>query len=169
MKWPCHPEIGEGRLTLSKQSNTHVRRARASDVDAIAAMASELAASVNDPAPSLSAVSLRTAIFGANRWADCFVATRTNRLVGYAVVNRYFEPHTGKRALKISDLFVAVSARKSGIGRLLFQAVVVHAKALQCDEISWEVWKQNQAAYRFYERLGAAHVDDVTIMRLLSS
>ena len=103
---------------------------------------------------------------GRNRWAECIVAVDGDVPVGFAIISRHFEAHTGKRQLRISDLFVEEPARGIRIGVELFKYVLQHARALGCDEVMWEVWRKNLPAYRFYERLGAEHVDDVSIMRI---
>ena len=141
-----------------------VRPARRTDLAAIAAMAEELAAEVEDPVPSNTLASLGALILGPRRWSECLVATRGAMPVGYILLNRYFEAHTGTRHLKIADLFVARPTRNTGVGKLLFEAAIELARALNCTSISWEVWKENRAAYRFYERLGAAHSDGVSVM-----
>ena len=141
-----------------------MRRARKTDLDAIVRMSNALAEAVDDPPTTLSVTTLGQCIFGSDRWSECFVAVRGADPLGYMLLSRYFEAHTAKRHLKIADLFVAPAARASGIGRLLFEAAVKRARSLHCAEISWEVWKENDPAYHFYERLGAGHNGDVTTM-----
>jgi ribosomal protein S18 acetylase RimI-like enzyme len=127
-------------------------------------MARHLSAALCDPRPAVTGESLEPLLLGPSRWGECFVASLRGKPVGYVLASRNFEAHTGKRQLRIADLFVAESARRSGTGRQLFATLLNRARSLGCQEVTWEVWKQNAAAYRFYERLGARHVRDVTLM-----
>jgi|SRR5579863_2534505 len=144
----------------------NVRRVRERDLTMVARMAKGLATSVADPAPKLSKSSLRAMLLGRRRWVECVVAVEDGNIVGYAIAARMFEPHTAKRELRISDLFVDERARSSGAGRLLFECLTKMALSLRCSQITWEVWIENDAAYAFYEHLGAEHVSDVSAMRL---
>jgi len=145
---------------------TIVRRAKRSDVGDIARLADQLAAAVADPLPRLSRAALEAALFGRSRWSECFLAVDGTVAVGYAIASRSFEAHTGKRQLRITDLFVSDDARRTGVGRELFGALATHARRLQCHELLWEVWRSNAPAYAFYERLNAHHADDISTMRI---
>jgi len=145
---------------------TFVRRARRSDAGEIVRLADQLAAAVADPLPKLSKAALETVLFGRSRWSECFVAVDDRVVVGYAIASRSFEAHSGRRQLRVTDLFVQESVRRSGVGRKLFSAVVELAQRLHCDEVIWEVWRANARAYAFYERLNALHANDISTMRL---
>jgi len=142
-----------------------VRSVRRSDLPRVAALAKELAAAVDDPAPRLPKAALEAMLLGPRAWAEGYVAIDGAAIVGYAVVSRSFEPHTAKRQLRIADLFVIESRRGAGAGRLLFRHLAARARRLRCREMVWEVWRENAAAYAFYERLGGRHASDVTTMR----
>ena len=142
-----------------------VRPARPADVRDILLMAKRLAAAVKDPAPGISERSLVSVLFGANRWAECFVAVEGSDVVGYVLASKYFEAHTGRRELRIADLYVDASARRAGTGRALFARLVRRARTLKCASLCWEVWRANPHAYAFFEMLGARHVNDISTMR----
>lgn len=52
------------------------------------------------------------------------------------------------------DLFVALAARKSGVGRALMERAKQHARETGADSIILETASDNQAAQRLYEMLG---------------
>lgn len=143
-----------------------VRCAKQSDLRDIVVMARRLAASVADPVPKISQSSLAGVLFGRSRWAECFVAVERGNTVGYAIISRVFEAHTGKRQLRIADLFVHEAARGSGVARQLLARIQDRARQLRCREVVWEVWKENRLAYSFYEHIGARHVGDISTMCL---
>lgn len=53
----------------------------------------------------------------------------------------------------LEDLFVAASARKSGVGRALIEAVYSFADARQCDRVYWLTQETNTTARALYDKL----------------
>lgn len=144
----------------------YVRAALPSDAEIVVAMAVELAAAVDDPAPDFDAARFVRDGFGPARWFDCLVAEVGDEPVGYAIVCRGFEAHTGKRRLWLGDLYVRAAARRSGVGRALMAAVASRARKLDCEAVYWELWRPNALGRAFYERLDAEETDDLAVMRL---
>ena len=110
---------------------------RAGDVAVVIAMARELAAAVGDPEPGLSESQLVADGFGPARWFDCMVAEVEGSLVGYLVLCRGFEAHTGKKRLWLGDLYVRRSARRRGVARNLISTAARFALELGCDAVYW--------------------------------
>jgi len=150
----------------SAQSPVSVRPIEAEDAAHIVAMAHELAAAVDDPAPSLEASDLLRDSTGPERWFDCLVALAEGQPIGYATLCRGYEAHTGKRRLWLGDLYVRPQARRLGAGRALMTAIAEHAAALGCDAIYWELWRQNAAGRAFYQKLGAVESGEIAVWRL---
>ena len=134
------------------------------DAGSVVAMASSLAAAVDDPPPQLTAEALLHALAGC--WSECFVAELRHDIAGYALVSRCFEAHTGKRRLWLGDLYVEPAARRCGVGRTLIAVVARHALELECDALYWELWRPNVAAARFFSAVGADAVAELAITRL---
>jgi GNAT superfamily N-acetyltransferase len=143
-----------------------IRRAEVKDGEAILAMARELAAAVEDPAPRLDVLGLVENTLGDGRWGDCFIVERAGSPVGYALACRAFEIHTGERRLWLGDLYVRPEARRSGIGRALMAAVAQHALTLGCSALYWELWRENGLGETFYRELEAECAEDLAIFRL---
>ena len=143
-----------------------VRVATREDAGAIAAMACELAAEVGDPPPAIDVARFLDEALGVDPWCNGFVAERNSLPVGYALVCRGCEAHTGQRRLWLADLFVHPSARRSGVGRALMGAVADHALALGCAFVCWDLWSRNHAGAAFYRALAAEKVTDVVQLRL---
>jgi GNAT superfamily N-acetyltransferase len=143
-----------------------VRFAAPEDSKAIVAMACELARAVDDPPPPIDAARFLSAAFGPERWCDCFIAEQGSTLVGYAVVCRGFEAHTGQRRLWLADLFVSEAIRKGGVGRALMGAVASHALTLGCVAVCWDLWRPNKVGGAFYQALGAEEASDIAQFRL---
>ena len=85
-----------------------------------------------------------------------YVAVINNYVVGYAMC-QVRTPSSNMYPVKIfhlDDLCVDGKYRKQGIGRALYQKVVESAKENDCYEITLNVWPGNDAALRFYEKMG---------------
>ena len=134
------------------------------DAGSVVAMASSLAAAVDDPPPQLTAEALLHALAGC--WSECFVAELRHEIAGFALVSRSYEAHTGQRRLWLGDLYVKPAARRFGAGRVLIARVARHALELECDALYWELWRPNVTAARFFSEVGAEAVTELAITRL---
>ena len=59
-----------------------------------------------------------------------------------------------RKSFFIDDFCVDERCRGGGIGRALFAFALEEARRLGCDEVTLNVWEGNDAARRFYEKLG---------------
>ena len=85
-----------------------------------------------------------------------FVATIDHYVVGYAMCQIKI-PTSNMHPVKIfhlDDLCVDEKYRKQGIGKSLYQKVVETAKENNCYEVTLNVWPGNDAALKFYEKMG---------------
>ncbi|WP_303979324.1 GNAT family N-acetyltransferase [Streptococcus danieliae] len=68
------------------------------------------------------------------------------------------EPHGNAlqpiKTLFIDDLCVASTARGRGVGQQLFAFAKQYARDQDCYNLTLDVWTDNAAAVRFYQRLG---------------
>jgi GNAT superfamily N-acetyltransferase len=143
-----------------------VRPMAAADATAVAGMARELAAALDDPDPALDPNDLVRDGVGPERWFDCFVAEVGGRPIGYAMVCRGYEAHIGKRRLWLSDLYVRTDARRTGAGRALMLAITRLAMAQGCEAIYWDLWRLNRVGKAFYQNLGAVEIADLGTWRV---
>jgi ribosomal protein S18 acetylase RimI-like enzyme len=72
--------------------------------------------------------------------------------VGYVSAVRRLHLWSGSDIIALDDLYVRPGHRDAGVGRLLMTALARHAGGLT---ITWGVQPDNDAAIRFYRRLGA--------------
>jgi len=81
-----------------------------------------------------------------------------DRVIGYAFCMIQSQPFTNTmvpfQSLFIDDLCVDSSARGQHIGEKLFEHVKEEARLLNCYEVTLNVWTGNDAAERFYEKMG---------------
>jgi GNAT superfamily N-acetyltransferase len=151
---------------MTKRHRPIVRPMHPKDVVEVIDMACELAAAVGDERPKIVATDFITDGLGSDRWFECFIAEAASQLVGYTLVCKGFEAHTGKRRLWLGDFYVRPAARLTGTGRALMSAVACHALQLDCEAIYWELWRMNAAGAAFYRKLQAEEVSDLAVMCL---
>jgi GNAT superfamily N-acetyltransferase len=97
---------------------------------------------------------------------NLFVATDDGEVVGYALYFYTYSSFLAKPTLYLEDIYVKESHRKIGAGRALFRRCVEEAVAKGCGRMEWAVLTWNQAALRFYEKLGARRLSDWYVYRL---
>ena len=82
-----------------------------------------------------------------------FVSYR-NQLIGLTNCFINFATFTVKPFINIHDVVVLENYRDKGIGRKLLQAVIDHAKKIDCSKITLEVRTDNHRAQALYNSLG---------------
>jgi GNAT superfamily N-acetyltransferase len=93
--------------------------------------------------------------FGPNPIFGFFVLENSAQvIIGIAIFYTAYSTWKG-RMLYLEDLVVTESARRAGLGRLLFDAVVGEARATGANRMKWQVLDWNEPAIGFYKKLGA--------------
>lgn len=103
--------------------------------------------------------------YGSQPKFTCFVAEDSKVTQGIALVYQRYSTWKGT-ALHLEDLIVSKDSRGSGIGTLLLDEVVKHAKQIGVKRISWEVLDWNEPAIAFYEKKGAKVMRDWDVVQL---
>lgn len=97
------------------------------------------------------------AIFRDDR-RPVFVAEADGAVLGYCfcIVEETKDSHTLResRSLYIDDLCVDEKSRGQHVGRALFDYAADFARHIGCYDITLNVWEGNDAARKFYERMG---------------
>jgi ribosomal protein S18 acetylase RimI-like enzyme len=83
------------------------------------------------------------------------IAERDGQAVGYASWLERISFWSGENYLHLDDLYVTGAERGHGVGEQLMRAA---AEAAEGKVIRWEVAESNEAAQRFYTRIGATLV-----------
>lgn len=96
--------------------------------------------------------------FGNDQVFKFFVAESTEGIIGIALYYTAYSTWKG-RTLFLEDLVVTEKLRRSGIGKMLFDAVAKEAKVTGAKRFSWQVLDWNKPAIAFYEKIGA-NLDD---------
>jgi ribosomal protein S18 acetylase RimI-like enzyme len=83
------------------------------------------------------------------------IAERDGQAIGYVSWLERIGFWSGEDYLALDDLYVSATERGRGVGERLMRAV---AEAAKGRPIRWEVAEANEAAQRFYTRIGATLV-----------
>jgi GNAT superfamily N-acetyltransferase len=109
---------------------------------------------------------LRTTLFGAKPAAEVLLAHYEGECAGFAVFFASYSTFLAQAGLYLEDLYVKPHLRGRGIGLALLKRLARLATERDCGRLEWEVLDWNQPAIRFYQKLGAAPLDQWTKYRL---
>jgi len=133
-----------------------IRRAEKKDCIRLLELVKELA--LYEKAPEQVTVSLEhfeESGFGSNSVWWAFVAEENNIILGFALYYIRYSTWKGQR-MYLEDLIVTEAARGMGVGKLLFDALIVEAKEKNFSGIVWQVLDWNEPAINFYKKYNAA-------------
>lgn len=131
----------------------HIRPAVPADVPHIFRLICELAEYEKAPEEVVTteAILLRDG-FGEHPLFYCFVAeTNDGRIPGMALYYIKYSTWKGP-CVFLEDIVVSQSERRSGIGKMLFDAIVKEAASRGALRMEWQVLDWNEPAIRFYEK-----------------
>ncbi len=87
-----------------------------------------------------------------------FVAVEGNEVLAYSFCElKTVEKHpviADHTTLYLDDLCVDEKHRGKGIGKAMYEYILDYAKAQNCYNLTLNVWSCNEAAMRFYEKMG---------------
>lgn len=93
--------------------------------------------------------------FGKEKLFDFFVATENEVIIGIALYYYKYSTWKGK-CLFLEDIIVTESYRGKGIGKLLFDKVMLVAKQQKVRRMEWQVLEWNDPALHFYKKYNAS-------------
>lgn len=146
-----------------------IRETLASDADTVEAMFHEFVAElrpVGDTTPyNFSARQYLRDGFGTEPAFRGLIAESDAGPAGYLLFSKTYEDDY-TRGFHMVDLFVRPEARGIGVARMLMAAVADIGRAEGAVRLTWSVYKGNERARRFYEKLGATIERDADVMSL---
>ncbi len=106
-------------------------------------------------------------MFGERRRIEAYLGEYEEKPVGYAFVFETYSSFLALPTLYLEDLFVLPDYRSKKVGYALFTAMVREAYQRGCGRMEWTVLDWNRLAINFYQRLGATHMKEWQLYRLL--
>ncbi len=140
--------------------NISIRKAVKEDCPRILELVKELA--VYERAPNEVTVSyehFEKSGFGSRPVWWAFVAEVDGVVQGFALFYIRFSTWKGQR-MYLEDLIVTEEMRGKGLGKLLFDKLLVEAKRRKLNGIMWQVLEWNEPAINFYKKYNAAFDPD---------
>lgn len=132
-----------------------IRRAVKEDCSRLLELINELA--LYEKAPQEVTVTLEHFLesgFGENPVWWAFVAEENGVILGFALYYIRYSTWKGQR-MYLEDILVTEQARGKGIGKLLFDQLIVEAKERKLNGIVWQVLEWNEPAINFYKKYNA--------------
>lgn len=104
--------------------------------------------------------------FGKKKRFETMLAEITGVAVGYAIFFETYSSFLALPTLYLEDIFVLPKYQRQRIGLRLFQACAAEAQRRGCGRMEWAVLDWNSNAIRFYDKLGARHLQEWLPYRL---
>jgi len=144
--------------------NINIRKAEERDCERMMELVRELA--LYEKAPNEVTVELNHFIesgFGPNPVWWAYVAEMTNednsiQIVGFALYYIRYSTWKGQR-MYLEDIIVTENMRGNGIGKKLFDQLILVCKELQFKGITWQVLDWNEPAINFYKKFEGVKFD----------
>ncbi|GAB2462025.1 N-acetyltransferase [Hymenobacter qilianensis] len=135
---------------------TTIRRGTRADLPQVLALIQELAVYERAPHEVTNTLAdMERDGFGPDPIFKFFVAEKApQHIVGIALYYTAYSTWKG-RMLFLEDLVVTEQVRGTGLGKLLFDAVVAEARATGANRMKWQVLEWNEPAIGFYKKIGA--------------
>ena len=142
------------------ENNIVLRRGVEADLPPVLGLIRELAEYEKAPeAVTNTLAAMQRDGFGPDPIFGFFVLENATEIIGLALFYTAYSTWKG-RMLYLEDLVVTEAARRGGLGRLLFDAVVAEARATGAVRLKWQVLNWNEPAITFYKKLGANIEDE---------
>ncbi len=130
-----------------------VRKALKKDMPALLHLVTELAIYEKEPTAVTATLKDYEQNFEDGIF-DAIVAEQEGTVIGMALFFMTYSTWKG-RMLYLEDFVVTQSHRRTGVGKLIFEAVLEEAKKLDAKRMKWQVLDWNEPAIKFYEKYEA--------------
>ncbi|HLG34240.1 MAG TPA: GNAT family N-acetyltransferase [Bacteroidia bacterium] len=144
-----------------------IRKGEKKDIPQVLELVKELAVYERAPNEVITTVGqMERDGFGENSFYRFLVAEREEKIIGMALYYTAYSTWKGKY-IYLDDLIVTEKQRRSGTGKLLFDALLKEAKREGANQLRWHVLEWNTPAINFYKKYNAG-LDPEWIMGKLS-
>ncbi|MBC8259677.1 MAG: GNAT family N-acetyltransferase [SAR324 cluster bacterium] len=144
-----------------------IRQAEVEDVPEILALIKALAEyeHLSDEVVATEEL-LEITLFGVNSPAEVQIAYDKEQVLGFSLYFRTFSTFLGRPGIYLEDLYVRESARGKGVGEALLQVTAKRTREIGGGRLEWSVLSWNEPAIKFYQKMGAAPLDEWTMFRV---
>jgi GNAT superfamily N-acetyltransferase len=128
-----------------------IRNAQRTDVKAIFALIQELALYEKAPEQVTNTAEQLSIDLFDKHLCEAIVAELDLEIVGFALYYTSYSTWKGA-CLYLEDFYVKEDKRKHGIGKLLFDEILLVAKRSNVKRMDWQVLAWNEPAIQFYQK-----------------
>ncbi len=132
-----------------------ISHARPEDSVHVADMSNALHVELDYDNPPHTTESIHEMMFGPRALIKSLIAWDGRRAVGQAIFQPFYNPDYSKIGLWMTELYAVPDMRSEKVGNKLMKALGKYALDHGHISMWWAVLHRNEAACRFYERLGA--------------
>jgi GNAT superfamily N-acetyltransferase len=145
-----------------------VQKATPGDAPALLDLIHGLAVYEKLPPPDPAAHErLTNDLFGPRPRIEAYMGFFGTKAVAYAIVFETYSSFLALPTLYLEDIFVLPEYRSKRVGSTMFKTLLGEALKRGCGRMEWAVLDWNQLAIDFYERIGAAHMKEWLLYRLV--
>jgi len=144
-----------------------IQSAKKEDSELILHFIKELAIAEDFPFEvSVTKEDIENNLFGSSPDAEAIILYVNKRACGFGVYYYTFSTTTGRRGLHLDDLYIQPEYQGQGLGKKVL--IYLSQLALQkgCARFEWWALKTNDSAIKFYKKLGARSLEEITVFRL---
>ncbi len=131
-----------------------IRQGKARDIPALFRLINELAIFEKAAHLMRNSIAQLEEDFVRHYAFEFLVAETEGKVIGISLYYPRYSTWNG-RCYYLEDLYVQADFRGSGIGEALLRATAEEARKAGATRLDWQVLDWNDAAVRFYERIGA--------------
>lgn len=125
------------------------------DLSSISSLLGEIEAYYGGKPDSVDADQIKGALFSQRPVATVLLAKEGARAVGLASYSFLWPAAGAESSLYLKELFVRRGHRRNGVAHQLIAALREAAADAGCSRIEWTADRDNPAALRFYDAIGA--------------
>lgn len=133
--------------------NIQIRKATLQDIPEIHGLVKELAIYENKPEAVTASITDYQRDFLKEEW-DSIVAEDDGEIIGITIFYNTYSTWKGLM-FYLEDFVVKEPYRRTGVGQLLWDAILQEAKDRNCVMMKWQVLDWNKPALKFYKKNGA--------------
>ena len=98
--------------------------------------------------------------------AEVIIGEYEGHPVGFALFHNNYSTFLGRLGIHLVDLYIMPDMRRKGFGTIILSFLANLAVERHCGRLEWWCHDWNESAIKFYEKIGAYPLDNLTTYRL---
>lgn len=98
--------------------------------------------------------------------AEVIIGEYEGHPVGFALFHNNYSTFLGRSGIHLVDLYIIPDMRRKGFGTIILSYLANLAVERHCGRLEWWCHDWNKSAIKFYKKIGAYPLDNLTTYRL---